>query len=764
MTRTVISAGLVKIIPKKLVLESRNIGQQPNSFEILSNMNTRHLSCHQFNYCGFSVSRTALQYEQSYHNKMLHFKSHQTNDFGALRSSCTCRIFSYTFIFRQRRKIFTSAHLLSFLSILFILLTESISCGSALPALCADAEAVDLLALALSETGRSSTAVEIISDKDNIKGYRFDSSARLLGTNTKNLFPYCSRFPAEFSLVLTFQHNLRRPTNEFIMTTLGQDRRTILLSVRIRRDRLFFDYMAKTETVISTSIKSPALSDGQWHTVIITVSSDWVKFTVDCKTGLKSKLTVPFPKKMNIEQTRIYVGSRRIKRKRFTGLLRQLVLVPGSDASIIICPSNNPSLATLDKNSGKVFKQPVESPPYVTFEKDPAFCSIHSKGSLIYTEATMQLELCNGHSYGLVRGGPERMDYIVDYDDIVTNNFTLSVEHFTIPDEGDFVATANYDDMISNMSHIYLWNQTLSKFVHFQSIKTQSAMMWKFFQIGYQYFLAVANAGGVYVQHAVSVIYRWSYKEKKFIRHQILTIMARSVEVFSIDMIGSSCTIIFKWSPDQSSFLFYNTLPTCGVLDLTFFRASIAPNLDGHCLAIANALGDTSSRVASEIYCWEDSIAMFIHFQTIETIGASDWEYFNFEDRYFLAVANQVYQWSNERDDSPVIEHEFALNSVIYEFDISLLRFVFYQRVETNGATDWEFFTIGNQRFLALANSNSSISHIYRWRGVEKFVEVHRLPIGPTTDIDYIPINGEHYLATANHKGNRSKLLKIVTY
>ena len=70
---------------------------------------------------------------------------------------------------------------------------------------------------------------------------------------------------------------------------------------------------------------------------------------------------------------------------------------------------------------------------------------------------------------------------------------------------------------------------------------------------------------------------------------------------------------------------------------------------------------------------------------SLQTIGASDWEYFNFEDRYFLAVANQVYQWSNERDDSPVIEHEFALNSVIYEFDISLLRFVFYQRVETNG-------------------------------------------------------------------------------
>jgi len=79
--------------------------------------------------------------------------------------------------------------------------------------------------------------------------------------------------------------------------------------------------------------------------------------------------------------------------------------------------------------------------------------------------------------------GSERMDYVIDYEDIITNNYTVSIEQFTIPGEGLFIATANNDDHRKNHSNIFKWDG--KKFKMFQSVKTHSAVMWKFFQIDY---------------------------------------------------------------------------------------------------------------------------------------------------------------------------------------------------------------------------------------------------------------------------------------
>ena len=75
--------------------------------------------------------------------------------------------------------------------------------------------------------------------------------------------------------------------------------------------------------------------------------------------------------------------------------------------------------------------------------------------------------------------GPDRMDYVVDFEDVVTDNFTVSIEKFTIPGEGLFLATANNH----YKSHIFKWDG--KKFVKYQGFKTKSAMMWKFFVIDY---------------------------------------------------------------------------------------------------------------------------------------------------------------------------------------------------------------------------------------------------------------------------------------
>lgn len=47
-------------------------------------------------------------------------------------------------------------------------------------------------------------------------------SARLLGVDTDQLFPLCNRFPAEFSILLTFLHHPYVRNNQYIMTLLAQ--------------------------------------------------------------------------------------------------------------------------------------------------------------------------------------------------------------------------------------------------------------------------------------------------------------------------------------------------------------------------------------------------------------------------------------------------------------------------------------------------------------------------------------------------------------
>ena len=73
------------------------------------------------------------------------------------------------------------------------------------------------------------------------------------------------------------------------------------------------------------------------------------------------------------------------------------------------------------------------------------------------------------------------MDYVVDFEDILTNSESVGIEKFTIPGEGTFLATANNDDLKKNKSHIFKWNG--KRFVRYQDIGTHSAAMWKFFQI-----------------------------------------------------------------------------------------------------------------------------------------------------------------------------------------------------------------------------------------------------------------------------------------
>ena len=78
------------------------------------------------------------------------------------------------------------------------------------------------------------------------------------------------------------------------------------------------------------------------------------------------------------------------------------------------------------------------------------------------------------------------MDYVIDYEDIITNSSTISIELFTIPGEGLFIVTANNNSIgvdEKNRSAVFKWNG--EKFEKHQKLATNSVIVTKFFTIDY---------------------------------------------------------------------------------------------------------------------------------------------------------------------------------------------------------------------------------------------------------------------------------------
>ena len=115
----------------------------------------------------------------------------------------------------------------------------------------------------------------------------------------------------------------------------------------------------------------------------------------------------------------------------------------------------------------------------------------------------------------------------------------------------------------------------------------------------------------------------------------------------------------------------------------------------------------------------------FVEFQSIPTNGAHDWQFFTIGSDHYLAVAN-YYNGST-----------YNIDSKLYRWDGT--SFFEFQSIPTNGAVDWEFFTIGSVHYLALANHyNDSTynidSKLYRWDGTS-FVDFQSIPTNGAFDM-----------------------------
>ncbi|CAL1548145.1 unnamed protein product [Lymnaea stagnalis] len=88
----------------------------------------------------------------------------------------------------------------------------------------------------------------------------------------------------------------------------------------------------------------------------------------------------------------------------------------------------------------------------------------------------------------------------------------------------------------------------------------------------------------------------------------------------------------------------------------------------------------------------------------METVGATDWEYFRIgpEDHY-LAVANAFNFGSQNFKEID----SYQTNSTIYKLDRSKNVFTKYQSISTNSAVDWEYLNMGTDFYLMVSNAQN---------------------------------------------------------
>lgn len=170
---------------------------------------------------------------------------------------------------------------------------------------------------------------------------------------------------------------------------------------------------------------------------------------------------------------------------------------------------------------------------------------------------------------------------------------------------------------------------------------------------------------------------------------------------------------------------------------------------------MANCYNGTTYNVNSKLYKWNGNTFEF--YQSLAAYGAMDWEAFSIEGAYYLAVAN----FFNSEDSG------YNTDSLIYKWDNTTSNFVPYQSIPTNGAFDWEYFTIGDDRFLAVANyrnkSTCNInSRVYKWNGTA-FDTAHAQDIATNGALHwtFFTIGADHFLAVANSNSTSTSTYNI---
>lgn len=175
-------------------------------------------------------------------------------------------------------------------------------------------------------------------------------------------------------------------------------------------------------------------------------------------------------------------------------------------------------------------------------------------------------------------------------------------------------------------------------------------------------------------------------------------------------------------------------------------------------LGIANsakmtiAQNDTTISTASKIYKWGAAVnggnPGFAAHQSINTMGASDMEFFTIDGLSYLAIASS---------------DEMAANSRIYRWDAGTEKFDVNNNVQSfpgNSVVDFEYFYYGGSHYLAQSKAYiyaSRPTDIYKWNGTSFVMELAQLPnITQGRRIEHFFMGNKLYLAVGEFKAGNS--------
>ena len=237
-------------------------------------------------------------------------------------------------------------------------------------------------------------------------------------------------------------------------------------------------------------------------------------------------------------------------------------------------------------------------------------------------------------------------------------------------------------------SIIFEWRE--GRFERFQSIPTFAAKQWRHFKIGERTFLALAQ--GITLDHVTatnpssSMIFEWdgsAFRHFQSIpsawgynwRH--VSISGGHFLAYADHMLPST---IFRWN--GAAFEPFQTLEGKGGRAFLFF----ADKGEAY-LAFAKILGDTL------VYRWTGTA--FAEHQTLSGPGGREFAYLEHKGERYVIQVNFI-------TGTPASPNT-ALASVIYRLEAGRLNAV--ATFPTSGGTDAAVFAIGNQSFVAVAES-----------------------------------------------------------
>lgn len=134
---------------------------------------------------------------------------------------------------------------------------------------------------------------------------------------------------------------------------------------------------------------------------------------------------------------RVYIASRRRRRERFLGLIRQIKFGPGMSYQSLVCQGDEYDHQLADIKPKKATAGQLPPLLFSSDYNNNAICSIEARGHLLY-EPDSSLSVCDGTGWLAINNRQQRLRHFEDYDDIYAHSKTFDIETFTIDNEGHY--------------------------------------------------------------------------------------------------------------------------------------------------------------------------------------------------------------------------------------------------------------------------------------------------------------------------------------